>query len=105
MAGIVFTALALWVYRNRTSESAGDTVAIGWARPVFRFGVAVCCALSFGQGLYYLIWSQFTNQETASLAAMMACIILLGLVGLLGAAMRMQKSFRVVQSSKNRAAG
>ena len=98
-AGIVFAVLALLVYRARRSETAGDIVTVRWARELFRFGVAVCCALSLGQGLYYLAWKEFCPHGTNSMPAMLACLVLLGLVGYFAAEMLLQKSFRVLKKS------
>lgn len=94
LAGGVLAALALAVYRRRRSESAGDTVAVGWARPAFRYGVGLCTALSLGQGLYALIWGQFSD-GSQSTAAFAGCLVLTGLIGYYGAEMLLNKSFRV----------
>ena len=48
LLGLVFAGLALAVYRRRQLESAGDVVSVPWVRPVFRYGVAFCCAISLG---------------------------------------------------------
>lgn len=99
-AGLVLAALALAVYRRRKSETAGDTVTISWARYLFRYGVAACCALSLGQGLYYLVWEEFRgSQNDPSMPAMVICMVLLGLVGYYAAEMLLKKSFRVFRKS------
>ena len=46
---MVLLGLAYMMYRRRRSESAGDVVAVGWLRPVFRYGVAALSALLGGQ--------------------------------------------------------
>ncbi len=94
LAGAVLAVAALAVYRRRRGESAGDTVAVGWARPAFRYGVGVCAALSLGQGLYALTWDQFSagNENAAAFAV---CLVLTGLIGYYGAEMLLNKSFRV----------
>ena len=38
-------------------------VAVGWLRPVFRYGVAGLCALLGGQFLYSLFWYGFQQGE------------------------------------------
>lgn len=100
LAGAVFAVGALAVYRVRRSETAGDTVSIGWARQLFRFGVGLCAALTFGQWLYQLIWSEFFYAETGLhvLPLAVLCLVLLGLVGFYGAEMLLCKSFRVFRS-------
>ena len=99
VAGLVLAALALAVYRRRPSETAGDTVAIRWARPGVFYGVAVSAALSLGQGLYYLVWEQLFGGAKVNFPAMLVCVVLLGLVGYFAAAMLLNKSFRVLKSN------
>ncbi|MEG1987870.1 MAG: hypothetical protein RR035_01680, partial [Oscillibacter sp.] len=99
VAALVLTGLALVLYRLRRSESAGDTVSVGWAKPLFTYGVAVCAALGLGQGLYYLTWGQFFGGQAYSLPAMLACMLCMGLVGYFGAEMLLRKSFRILKST------
>lgn len=63
LVGLALAALALILYRRRRSETAGDVVAVGWLRPVFRYGVAGLCALLGGQFLYSLFWYGFQQGE------------------------------------------
>lgn len=97
LVGVVLTAAALLVYSRRRSESTGDTVAIGWAQPIFRYGVGVCAALSFGQLLYTILRDAFDGAISAP--ALAACMVSLGLVGYFAAEMLLQKSFRVLKRS------
>lgn len=97
--GAAFALAALVVYCRRSSETAGDTVAVGWAKPVFKYGVACCSALGLGQGLYYLTWGQYQLQSDYSLTGVLVCIILMGLLGYFVAEMLMKKSFRVLRTS------
>lgn len=97
LAGVVLTVAALLVYRRRRSESTGDIVAIGWARPLFRYGVGACTALSFGQLLYTILRDAFDGDTSAP--ALAACMVALGLVGYFAAEMLQQKSFRVLKRS------
>lgn len=96
--GLVLAGLALAVYRRRRSESAGDTVAVNWAKPVFQYGVAVCAALGLGQGLYAVIWGQLLPSGDASLPGALLCLLLMGLLGYFAAEMLLRKSFRVLKS-------
>lgn len=100
LAGLVLVGAALAVYRVRRSETAGDVVAVSWARHLFRFGVGICAALTVGQWLYYLIWSEFFEESVKSPALPLAlvCMVALGLVGFFGAEMLLCKSFRVLRS-------
>ena len=94
-AGVVIAALALLVYRRRHSEATGTTVAVYWARPVFRYGVAFCAALALGQLAYELLFGQYRSSGDYSLVGSLACMALAGLLGYFVAEMLLKKSFRV----------
>jgi len=97
-AGLVFAALGLLVYRARPSEATGSTVAIDWARPIFKYGVTFCAALALGQLLYYLFFGQFRSSGSYSLPGTLGCMALSGLIGYFLAEMLLKKSFRVWKS-------
>lgn len=96
--GLVFAVLALLVYRRRHSEATGSTVAIYWARPVFKYGVTFCAALAIGQLVYYLFFGQYRSNGDYSLPGMIVCMALAGLIGYFAAEMLLKKSFRVWKS-------
>ena len=99
-AGLVLAALALLLYRKRRSEMTGNTVAIGWLRPVFKYGVAVCRAVSLGQLLSYFVFELTDSTYTAgALIGTIACMIFAGLIGYYAAEMLLKKSFRVFKTS------
>ncbi|MBE6908149.1 MAG: hypothetical protein E7474_00870 [Ruminococcaceae bacterium] len=102
--GLVLAALAMLAYRKRHSEATGSIIAIGWARPVFRYGVAFCAALALGQLLYYLFFGQYRDNGRYSLVGMLLCMAAAGLIGYFGAEMLLKKSFRVWRSGRNGAA-
>ena len=106
LAALGLLAAAFLLYRFRRSETAGDTVSVGWAKQVFRFGMGLCTALILGQGLYRLIVNEFLgdsgNAEKHLLLALV-CMVLLGLVGFYGAQMLLCKSFRVLKHSRKSA--
>ncbi|MBR3561248.1 MAG: hypothetical protein IKN81_06970 [Oscillospiraceae bacterium] len=97
-AGLVFAALGLLVYRKRHSEATGSTVAIDWARPIFKYGVTFCAALALGQLLYFLFFGQFRSSGSYSLPGTLGCMALAGLIGYFLAEMLLKKSFRVWKS-------
>lgn len=97
IVGVVLIVVAYFAYKYRRSESAGDVVAIGWAKPVFKYGVAFCSALSLGQGLYALTWGQMFERHT-SLITILLCMIATGWFGYYAAEMLLKKSFRVFKS-------
>lgn len=41
-------------YRRRHLESAGDVVSVRWVRPVFKYGVAFCTAVTLSTVFYYV---------------------------------------------------
>ncbi|MBQ7714148.1 MAG: hypothetical protein IJT71_04575 [Oscillospiraceae bacterium] len=97
-AGLALAALGLLAYRGRHSEAAGNTVAIGWAKPVFKYGVAFCAALALGQLVYFLFFGRYRANGAYSLVGSLACMALAGLLGYFIAEMLLQKSFRVLRS-------
>lgn len=99
LAGVVFLALAYALYRRRRSESAGDVVAVGWMKPVFRFGVAALASLLGGRALYALFWESFQTGETCDAVPMTVCMIVAGVIGYYLASMLLAKSPRVFRGS------
>lgn len=93
--GVVFALLGLLVYRKRPSEVSGSIVTVAWARPVFKYGVALCAAFSVGQLVYYLIFGINLTSGEYSLAGTIACMLLAGQLGYFAAEMLLEKSFRV----------
>lgn len=93
--GVVFALLGLLVYRKRPSEVSGSIVTVAWARPVFKYGVALCAAFSVGQLVYYLIFGINLTSGEYSLAGTIACMLFAGLLGYFAAEMLLEKSFRV----------
>ncbi len=103
-AGIVITVIALLLYRTRKSELTGSTVAFSWATPVFKYGVAFCAAIAFGQMLYYFLFGQYQRSGSYSLPGTIACMVAAGLVGYYVAEMLIKKSFRVFRTGAKGAA-
>ncbi len=100
LIGIAILALSWYLYRQRHSERAGDVVAFGWLRPIFRYGVALCSALTLGQLLYEILWQiPFQNGRYYQIVPMGGCMILAGLIGYYAASMLLAKSLRVFRRS------
>ena len=93
--GVVFALLGLLVYRKRPSEVSGSIVTVAWARPVFKYGVALCAAFSVGQLVYHLIFGINLTSGEYSLAGTIACMLFAGLLGYFAAEMLLERSFRV----------
>ncbi len=100
LAGAVLLACAWALYRRRRSESAGDVVAVGWMKPIFRYGVALCAAVSGGTLLYALFCTDlFQRGQCANPVPMAVCMALAGVVGYYIASMLLAKSLKVFRGS------
>ena len=93
---LVFLALAYFLYRKRASESASDPVAFGWARPVFRHGIAVYGGLFFGYGLYSLL--ELNGDGSVRTVKLLICVVLMGALWSFAAEMLIRKTFRVFRT-------
>ena len=99
LAGAALLGCAWLLYRCRRSESAGDVVAVGWMKPVFRYGVALCAALSGGMALYALFFIRFNPHSTVRVVPMILCMVVAGVIGYYIASMLLAKSLRVFKGS------
>ena len=99
LVGVALLALAWVLYARRRSESAGDVVAVGWMKPVFRFGIAALVALLGGQALYALFWSSFQDGAYYDALPMVVCMLVAGTIGYYAASMLLAKSLRVFRGS------
>ncbi len=94
--GLVCAALGLVLAKRRRMESATDTVAVGWLKPVFRWVFSVGFALCFANLLYLLLLDDEPYR-----AGPMAVFLLLGaFLGWLIAEMLVRKSYKVASSLK-----
>ena len=99
LVGVAFLALAYMLYARRRSESAGDVVAVGWMKPVFRFGLAALAALLGGQALYALFWGSFQDGRYYDALPMAVCMVVAGAIGYYATSMLLAKSLRVFRKS------
>ena len=100
LAGAVLLAAAWALYRRRRSESAGEVVAVGWMKPIFRYGVAFCAAIAGGSLLYTLFCRDiFQTGTTASTVPMAVCMAVAGVLGYYIASMLLAKSLQVFRGS------
>ena len=98
-AGAALLGLAWLLYRRRRSESAGDVVAVGWMKPVFRYGCAVYAAILGGRLLYALLWESFQSGQYFTLLPMILCMIAGGAIGYYAASMLLAKTPRVFKTT------
>lgn len=97
-------ALLLWpscvLYKRRRLETAGDVVAIGILRPVFRYCAATACALLLAVLLADLLLPNAACMGVAGALIFAGFMLLGGLIGWLAAEMLVQKSFRVFRMGR-----
>ena len=99
LVGLVLLAAAYALYRRRRSECAGDVVAVGWMKPVFRYGVALCAAMAGGLALYAVFWGQFQSGEYYDVIPLLAAMLIAGAIGYYAASMLLAKSLRAFRGS------
>lgn len=90
-AGLVLAILAFLLFRRRRMESAGDVIAVSWLKPVFRYGVTLCCGLTLGMIIATLI----LNSSQIHFGTLLVCILFASVVGFLAAEMLLEKTIRV----------
>lgn len=95
LAGLVLAAVGLLVYRPRPLETAGDVVAVKWVRPVFKYGVAFCTAVTIG----IILRELFRSLLPGGMWPMLGLMVLGGLIGYFAAEMLLRKTFRVLRRS------
>ncbi len=95
LVGAVLTGLALLVYKRRQLETAGDVVSVAWVRPVFKYGVAVCCAIALGSFFY----SIFSGGRLDGIWSLLVFLLLWGAAGYFIAEMLLRKRFWVFRQS------
>jgi len=99
VVGLVMAAAAWMLYERRRSESAGEVVAVGWMKPIFRYGVSFCGALAGGLLLYALFWGAYQNSDQYDILPLAVCMAVAGAIGYYIASMLLARSLRVFKGS------
>ena len=102
VVGLVLLIPALLLYRRRKMETAGDVVAIEVLKPVFRWCMAIGCALCLSALICVLFWENGHDYKAGSVAALVGLLFTLVLGAVIGwfiAEMLIKKSFRVFSRS------
>lgn len=89
VAAVIFIVIAWLFCRARRSETAGDAIVFPWLRPVVLYVIS----LAGGMGLGMLLWYMVDSSE--SVAALLVCQIVAGLIVYFGVQMLLHKSFKV----------
>ena len=105
LVGVGLLVLAWLLYCRRRSESAGDVVAVGWMKPVFRYGVALCAGLAGGLALYSIFWSSYQAGSRYEAVPMGICMAIAAVMGFYIASMLLAKSLRIFRATWKGAAG
>ena len=91
----MLAGIALAVYCRRQLERAGDVITVGWVRPVFRYGMALCCAITLGAFFYSIFYPLLPRGAWTLLGWM----LLWGAVGCFIAEMLLKKRLWVFKTS------
>lgn len=94
LLGLIFSFLALRLYRKRQMEVATDTVAIPVLKPVFRYCMSFGTALVFAQVIYSMILGGRFHGGVAALV-ILALLLLGAVLGWYVAEMLIQRTVRV----------
>lgn len=94
VAGLVFAALALLLYRRRKMETVGDVVSIPLLKPIFKYCMTFGVALMSAYVIYQYIFGHFLKGG-AEAAAYLAVLLFGAFVGYFVSEMLMQKTLRV----------
>ncbi len=93
LAGLLFAVAALLLYRRRRMETSTDVVAIKVLKPVFKYCLAVGCALVFGVWLYDIVFN--LKYSNAAVFIITSFMLAGGFIGYFAADMLMKKTLRV----------
>lgn len=90
--GVVFSVLALLLFRRRDMERSGDVITVRWLRPVFQYAFTLGCALVFCQIVKSLI---SISRFSYNFYAVMLLLLFGAFIGHIAARMMLTKSVRV----------
>ena len=94
---IIFAVAAYYLYKYRHSESAGDTVAFRFARPIFRWGFAISFSLLFTVIMLATVMAGYKEARII----MFFFLIIFGILGFIIAQMLIKKSVHIFKLAKN----
>lgn len=92
-AGLIFAALAWYVYKKRRIECAGDFLSMRWTAPVFRWGTALVGGVACALFLTYLFGEAVSQNRMA--VRFVVFLVIFAAVLFFVAEMFIEKSFRV----------
>ncbi|MDE6888071.1 MAG: ABC transporter permease [Eubacterium sp.] len=95
VAALLLIAAALITYRKKHIETAGDVITVGWLKPVFRWGTAVCTS-----ALGALFISALSYQQ--SFPAILLGVAVIGILVFFTAQMLLERSVYVFSKRRVR---
>lgn len=93
-AGLLMVVFSYFLYNSRKLELSGEVIVVPFLQPVFRYGVAICAGLIFGN-TFYLIFDDLSR----GIWMLLFFLLLWGAIGYFAAEMLLRKSFWVVKKS------
>lgn len=87
---VVLLVVNYLLYRLRHSEAAADSVAFKWAKPIFRYVIAIVGGLACGLGLHWIVMDRDGPR-----VGLMICLLLMTVLCYFAADMLIRKSLRV----------
>lgn len=95
IAGIFLSAIALFMYTRRKSESAGNLIAFNAIKPVFYVVFTFIVSIPFGE-LIYIMFDR--NSEIFKPVGIILCLLISGTITFFGAKMLIKKTLRVFKA-------
>lgn len=95
-AAVVFMGIAWLAYQRKQIETAGDVITVGWLRPIFRWGVAICTSAAGA-----VIISSI-NYQRVSFGTVLFGAILFGIIFFFIAQMLLDRSIHVFSKERIR---
>ena len=94
-AGLIFAALAWYIYQKRRIECAGDFLSMKWTAPVFRWGAAIVVGAA-GALCWTYLSGEYTSQNRM-VTKFVIFLVICAAVMFFVAEMFIEKSFRVLK--------
>lgn len=91
--GVVLAVLSYLLYKKRHMENAGEVIAFGWARPVFKYFFTVCVTLILG--VIITVIAAESSIDNGASAGMIICLLIAGFIGFFAAEMMLNRSLHV----------
>lgn len=92
VGAVLFSMLALSIYRLRQLERAGDLITVGWMRPVFQICMGIGCGMLIGYFTYGAFFYGFRGK-----AVLIGLCVFWTVLFAIGARMLLNKTLRVLK--------